>query len=200
MRTPAPVLTAAALLAVACAAPQAERPSAPATKAESRPAARMVALKNGSFENAARPGERCAEAWNCTMHADPDSYAFKLDTSQAADGRQALCLERVTNEPWALVTQGLHDVAPFRGRKLRFSVAVRVVRAEGGGTGPWIVVHGPHGNLAHEEKLLKAPGGWERVSVDFTVAPSAQLLEVGATMQGGGRACLDDARLELLAD
>ena len=157
-----------------------------------------VALRNAGFENAARTGERCPEFWGCTMHSDPDSFVFRLDALKPAEGKQALCIERVRREPWALATQAVYDMATLRGRKARFSMAVRIERAEGAGLGPWIVVHGPAGNLAHEEKLVAKTAGWERVAVEFQVAPTAQMVEVGATLQGGGRACLDDARLEIL--
>jgi hypothetical protein len=129
------------------------------------------------------------------MHADPDSFRFSLDRAGPAEGRQSLCVERVTHEPWSLVTQAVRAAA-LRGARLRFSIAVRVERAEGPGAGPFLVVHGPSGNLAHEQRLLTRTDGWQRVAVDFTVASTAQMVEVGATLQGGGRACVDDARLE----
>jgi len=158
--------------------------------------ARLVALKNPGFENAPRKDERCAEGWGCTMHSNPDSFVFRVESPEGARGKQALCVERMLNEPWALVTQAVQG-GSLRGASVRFSVALRVDRAEGAGAGPWALVHGPQGNLVHEERLLKATRGWERVAVDFPVGPTAQLVEVGATLQGGGRICIDDARLEV---
>jgi hypothetical protein len=157
-----------------------------------------VALKNPGFENAARKSERCPEGWECTMHSNPDSFVFKVESPEGAAGKQALCVERVLPEPWSLVTQSVQGAA-LRGARLRFSVALRVERADGAGAGPWAVVHGPSGNLVHEERLLKATQGWERVAVDFPVGTMAQTVEVGATLQGGGRICIDDARLEVRA-
>jgi hypothetical protein len=130
------------------------------------------------------------------MHADPESFSFKVESPQGAQGKQALCVERVTHEPWGLVTQSV-PAAALRGATLRFSVALRIERAEGAGAGPWAVVHGVSGNLVHEERLLKATTDWERVAVDFPVGAGAQMVEVGATLQGGGRICVDDARLEV---
>ena len=197
MRSLASCLAAAAAIG-ACAAgsPAEPRGAAAPAKAAGVKEARLVALKNPGFESAPRKAERCPEGWECTMHADPESFLFKVETPEGAQGKQALCIERVTHEPWALVTQSVPG-ASHRGAQLRFSVALRIDRADGAGAGPWAVVHGPSGNLVHEERLLKATRGWERVSVDFPVGATAQMVEVGATLQGGGRICIDEARLEL---
>ena len=188
----------ASITACAADAPSRAPGAVPAAKAEARKEGRPVALKNAGFENPPRPLDRCPEGWHCTMHSDPDSFVFRIESPEGAAGKQALCVERVTREPWALVTQAL-PAAALKGEKLRFSIALRVDRAEGDGAGAWAVVHGPTGNLAHEERLLKATRGWERVTVEFPVAAAAQMVEVGATLQGGGRICLDDARLEVRA-
>jgi hypothetical protein len=182
----------------ACAADGPPRPSTPSTAKAEAKESRRVALKNPGFENPAGNSERCPEGWHCTMHSNPESFVFRVESPGGAQGKQALCIERVIPEPWALVTQAV-PAAALKGEKLRFSVALRVDRAEGAGAGAWAVVHGPTGNLAHEERLLKATRGWERVEVDFPVAAAAQLVEVGATMQGGGRVCIDEARLEIRA-
>ena len=190
--------TAATATACAADAPTTRPVAAPAAKSEVRNETRTVALKNAGFEAAPRKSERCPEAWGCTMHSNPDSFVFRVETPEGAQGSQALCFERVADEPWALATQGV-PAAALRGASLRFSIAMRIDRAEGAGAGPWAVVHGPTGNLAHEERLLKATHGWERVTIDFTVGAMAQMVEVGATLQGGGRVCIDEARLEVRA-
>jgi hypothetical protein len=156
---------------------------------------RAIALKNPGFENAPRKSERCPEGWACTMHSNSDSFAFRIESPPGAQGKQALCVERIIHEPWALVTQAV-NASGLHGASLRFSISLRVEGADGAGGGPWAVVHGPFGNLAHEERLLKSTDGWQRVAVDFAVPPAAQMVEVGATLLGGGRICIDDARLE----
>lgn len=186
-------LALAAALAPACmAAAPAQKPGGAPEPSRPLP----VPLKNAGFENAPRSGERCPEHWGCTMHSNPDSYRFWLERAAPAEGKQSLCIERVANEPWSLATQAV-DVTALRGAKLRFTLAVRVERAAGAGGGPFLLLHGPAGNLAHEERLLQKTDGWQRIALDFTVAPSAQMVEVGATLQGDGRVCVDDARLEL---
>ena len=169
--------------------------AAPAQKASAVPSPAAIALRNPGFEAPARRGERCPEAWGCTMHADPDSFRFVLDGSAPAQGVGSLCIERVTREPWAVISQSV-PAEPLRGRRLRFSIAVRGERLEGPGGGPWVLVNGPAGLLLHEERLALAGAAWERRAIEFQVPAQAQALEVGATLQGGGRICIDDARLE----
>jgi hypothetical protein len=197
MRRAMAVALGVAFASACMAAAPAQKPRGEPAKSEPLAVPRVVPLKNAGFENAPRSGERCPEHWGCSMHADPDSFRFSLERSAPAEGKQSLCIERVTNEPWSLATQALDAVA-LRGAKLRFSLAVRVDRAEGPGAGPFLIVHGPTGNLAHEERLVTRTDGWQRIAVDFTVAPAAQMVEVGATLQGDGRACVDDARLEFI--
>lgn len=189
-------LALGAVFASACmAAVPAGKPRGAPARSEPLEVPRLVPLKNAGFESAPRSGERCPEHWGCTMHADPDSFRFSLDRAAPAEGKQSLCIERVTNEPWSLATQAVDAVA-LRGAKLRFSLAVRVDRAAGPGGGPFLIVHGPTGNLAHEERLVTRTDGWQRIAVDFSVASAAQIVEIGATLQGDGRVCVDDARLE----
>jgi hypothetical protein len=181
------LLVGAAMLAACAAAPR-EAPMQPVASAG-------IPLRNAGFENAPRPGERCPEGWSCTMHADPDSFRFVLDPSVPAEGRRSLCIERVRNEPWAVASQSVPATA-LRGRRLRFSIALRGERMTGPGGGPWLLVNGPAGMLAHEERIALRGPAWERHSIEVTVPAQAIALVVGATLQGPGRVCIDDARLE----
>ena len=187
MRAPA----AAMLVALAgCAAPASAPPD--------RVSMWTVPLRNAGFEDAARERERCAPHWSCTMHNDSTAFRFTLEGRDPASGRQALCVQRLKDEPWALATQSLQDPA-LRGKHLRLSLAVRTDGAvQGRGAGPWALVHGAQRPVGHHERLVASTAGWERVAVDFTVPPDALMVEIGATLEGGGRACLDDVRLEIL--
>ncbi len=158
-----------------------------------------VALRNADFEQPSRQGERCPAGWACKMHADPESFRFTLDPERPAEGRQSLRIERRTREPWAVATQVVRPPAldALKGRRVRVSLAVRVDGATGKGAGPWTLVHGPRGNLAHAKKLVKGSQDWERLAVEVDVAPSALMLEVGATLEGPGRVWIDDLRVEV---
>lgn len=170
----------------ACAAPE----KAP------EPAAPTFGLKNAGFETAPDPQRPCALGWDCTMHANPQAFRFFHEERSPAGGKRSFCIEPLTNEPWALVTQGIHKPS-FAGATVRFSIAVRVEGASGG-AGPWLLIQVPAGRNIHHQKLVTGTQGWQRVMLQVDVPADAQIIELGGTLEGGGRACFDDARIELV--
>ena len=180
---------AATLLLAGCAT--ATPPAGPA-------ALRSIALRNAGFEEVPAASSRCAASWACSMHADPDSFRFFHDVAAPAAGARSLCIERVRKEPWAVATQVVRDPS-LAGQRVRFTALMRVESVEGPGAGPWALAHGPHGTLAHRQNLVGRTDGWQPLSVELAVPASTQALEVGATLEGGGRVCFDEARLDVLA-
>ena len=174
-----------AVVAGACAA---EGPPA-------REVVRAIALKNPGFEDStsARP---CPVGWDCTMHADPNSFRFFLDEAAPAAGRASLCIEPAGKEPWGIASQGVFDVLPLAGARVRFSAAIRVDGVTGNGAGPYLMAKGAV--LAHDQVLLKGTAGWRRIAVEIEVPAGAPLIEFGVTLEGRGRVCLDDALLEVV--
>lgn len=181
-------------LAVGLAGCAAQEPASPAASA-----AAAIALKNPGFETGSDPQRPCAQGWDCTMHADPNSFRFFHDERSPALGKRSFCIEPITREPWALVTQGIHNPA-FRGSVVRLSMAVRVDGVSGKGAGPWILIQTPGGGKVHEQKLVNGTRAWQRVEVEVAVPANAQIIEVGATLEGPGRACLDEVRLEVVPE
>jgi len=184
MRAPL-VCAIATVLAAACATE-----GVPA-----RETVRAIALRNPGFEQpaAARP---CPVGWDCTMHADPNSFRFFLDETAPAAGRASLCIEPAGKEPWGIASQGVFDVLPLAGARVRFSAAIRVEEVTGEGAGPYVLARGAV--LAHDKVLVKGTQGWRRVAVEIEVPAGAPFIEVGVTLEGRGRACLDDALLEVV--
>ena len=187
--TSAAVVALAALLLVACAA---QTPSAPAAAAAAIPTPAVPALRNPGFEEPTPAQARCPAGWECSAHVDVGSFSFRR-AAEGAAGAASLCIERIGKEPWALLTQAFHTTA-MRGRTLRLSMAMRAHGLEGG-AGPWIQ---SQGGRAHAAKLVQATKGWERVAVELAIPAESNLLVVGATLEGAGRACFDDIRLEVL--
>jgi len=183
----------------ACAAPG-EAPRTVAVAPAASPARAPVAappalqVRNPGFEADMEPGRRCAPAWDCTMHNNPEAFRFSPQEGGAAAGRRAFCVERVADEPWALVTQALQTPG-FRNQRVRLSMSVRLEGVSGEGAGPWLLSQGGH---AHVQKLLKGTAGWQRVAVELTVPADSAMLVVGATLEGPGRACFDDFVIEAL--
>ena len=170
----------------------------PRTPAAVAPALGTLALRNAGFEAPPRSPNYCADRWDCSVHADPSSFTFTVVSAQAAEGAQAMCVERVGREPWATISQGIHDTGT-RGMTLRLSLSMRLDGVTGEGAGPWVVLQGPGGRtLKHDQKLRKSTQGWERATLEFEVPPTTEILEVGMTLEGPGRACIDDVRLEIV--
>jgi hypothetical protein len=193
---------AAACVLAGCAVPgEAPRAIAAAPTASPAPAPAPAAappaleVRNPGFEDDMMRGRRCAPGWDCTMHGNPEAFRFSLQEGGAAAGRYAFCVVRVADEPWALVTQAF-QAPPPRGLRLRLSMAVRVEGASGGGAGPWILAQGRPPTSA--SKLVRGTRGWERVAVEFSVPADASVVEVGASVEGPGKACFDDVRLEIV--
>jgi hypothetical protein len=176
-----------ALLA-ACAAPPAT--TIGAATAPAAPAA--PAVRNAGFEEPTPGDSYCVARWACSAHVDVGSFTFTR-AAGGASGTAGLCIERVGKEPWALVTQSFHTTA-MRGKTLRLSMAVQAPGLEGG-AGPWIQ---SQGGRAHAAKLVQRTQGWERVSVELAIPAESNLVVIGATLEGPGRACFDDVRLEAL--
>lgn len=182
---------------VAGCATAAGRPEAIPIHRELPSALPGIALANAGFEAPARSPNHCADRWDCNVHADPGSFSFVVEGRDAAEGRQAMCVTRVGKEPWATVTQAVRD-RTRAGARLRLSLMLRLAGTTGEGAGPWMVLHGPGGRmLRHEQALRKATDGWQRVALEVEVPPGTEIVEVGATLEGPGRMCIDDVRLEV---
>jgi hypothetical protein len=178
-------LALAFLLVAGCAA-------APAPVALAR-----VALANPGFEEAA-PHDRCAPGWSCSMHADPNSFRFFVDAGGAAGEGHSLCIEPLTHEPWGKATQAVVDPS-VRGRHVRFSAVVRTVDVAGRGAALQAVIHGNSGQiLAVREEWTAGTRPWQRLALEIDVPDATHDLEVGVALEGTGRACLDDALLEIM--
>jgi len=151
-------------------------------------------LRNPGFEAEVVAGARCAPGWDCTMHSNPE--AFRFFQAEGMAGGRGFCIERVADEPWALLTQALQGsrLEGIRGKRMRLSLAVRVEGAGGAGAGPWMLVQGAP--PLHASRLASGTSEWQRLSIELTVPPHASVVEVGATLEGPGRACFDEARLE----
>lgn len=155
-----------------------------------------VAMQNGDFGADFPPTLHCPLKWGCSMHSNARSYRFFAD-DRPAPGKRSICIERLVDEPWAVASQGLSD-PQLRGKRLRLSLQLRTEAVEVG-AGPWVLVQGGSGNtILHDERLVKGTTSWQRHEIEFTVPTMASVVEVGATLQGPGRACFGDVRLEAL--
>ena len=194
------VVLLAAALAASCASQPAVVAQASAPAKSGRAVVATLTLENPGFESKRGESDNCAGGWSCSMHADPRSFTFKPLEAGAGGGARSFCVEAVGKEPWANLTQGLHDVTMARGARVRFSAAVKLEAVTGEGAGPMIIAQGRGGEtIAHAQVLATGERAWQRVEVEMDVPQATTVLEVGMTFTGRGRACLDDARLDVLA-
>jgi hypothetical protein len=158
------------------------------------------ALANANFEKDTRPGETCAADWACTAHANARAFRF---SRQVTEDRRSYCVEPAPDakkrEPWAQVTQGLFNPG-LRGTRVRFSIALQLTGLTGEGAGPWIQAQlmSSKGGKPTKENIVRQTADWQRYSVEMDIPDTAVLVEVGLILNGGGRACFGDARLEVL--
>lgn len=176
----------ALLLAGCAAAPEAARPSLA-----------KVPLKNADFAMDPTPGRACPPQWGCSMHADPSSFRFSLE-SDPRSGAQSLRIERIKAEPWAIASQTVPAQA-LAGKRVRLGAAVQAEWVEGKGAGPMLILQGAGGRtIANAQRLLPRTPGWQQVSVELDVSPGAEWVEVGLLFEGGGVVRFADVRLEVL--
>jgi len=161
------------------------------------PATTAPVIGNAGFEIDFVAGRACPPRWACSVHADGSSFRFAPDATTASEGVRSLLLERVGREPWATVTQSF-KAEGLRGQRVRFSIAVRAQNVDGDGAGAWLLLNGGGAVLDHQVRRVVGTRDWQRQSIEVTVPANAEHLSVGGTLEGGGRAWFDDARLELL--
>jgi hypothetical protein len=195
------VRCAAALLPLVLAACAAQPPGPaispvpPASRAATVPGG--LKLADPGFESEMPAARNCPLQWTCQVHVDPKSFRITTDRNDAAGGGQSLLIEKVGPEPWATVLQSV-PAGEALGKRIRFTLAVRMEGVAGRGAGPWILLRGPSGVIEHKETLSTGSSGWRKVAVEVDVPPQTERIEVGAILEADGRLWVDDAFLEIL--
>jgi hypothetical protein len=160
----------------------------------------VVPLKNAGIEDDWPAGYPCVPGWICLMHSDATAYRFAPDEAKPAKGKRSACVTRVRDEPWVSTIQANFDRA-LLGKRLRFSLDVRLQGVTGKGAGAWVALKDARGVLLHQvEKLAGGTRDWQRLAVEFTVAPETAEMHVGTVLLGPGEICFDDAVLEILQE
>jgi len=161
------------------------------------PAFLTFVLAAPGFEADFPAARNCPLQWTCRVHVDPKSFRFTSDGTERSEGLRSLRIEKVGPEPWATVLQSL----PARdaiGRRVRFSLSLRLSGVDGRGAGPWILTLGPSGVVEHREVLATGTAGWRSVPVEMDIPAGTERIEVGAILEGEGSIWVDDARIEIL--
>jgi len=187
--TSAGLAATAIILALECAAAQ-----APA-----------VPVANPGFE-VEEPGGRPA-SWGgpvaASLPADgaQPAYRVAIDVDNPREGRGSARLERVGaagSEPFGAISQAL-DATSYRGRRVRFTAAVRVAAPQAAQVGLWLRVDRTAGWLGFFDNMNNRPitsTAWADYTIEGDVASDAERITLGLLVLGDGRAWIDDVRVE----
>jgi hypothetical protein len=206
-----------AALAVAPAAAQEPAPPAARAPREIRPppavppdkAAKPLAsvpLINAGFESTVPGKVGSPEGWWVVQHAGPVSYTFEHDTTVRRSGERSLRVTNVGPEPFGAAYQTV-AAAAYRGKTLRFSAWLRTEGTTGNryASGAGLKLHSVKGGypLDIAEMRRNAVHGttdWTRYEITLKVPAEAEGIEAGLVLFGPGRAWIDDAVLDVVAD
>src|SRR6187200_709348 len=146
-----------------------------------------VALVNPGFESK-NPGEGGnPEGWVAIQHAGAESYDFALDSGQKHSGTQSMRIKKIGPEPYGTISQVL-DGGRYAGKTVRLSGWIRTEAVpDGRNTGAALVL-----------MALRGTSDWTRYTIELKVPPTANRLELGATLEGAGTVWVDDFELEIV--
>jgi hypothetical protein len=140
--------------------------------------------------------------WYVTESA-PKRYEAGVDTKSTCEGTRSAYLRALTPDENGYGTFmqafGAHD---FRGKRLRFSAAVRTQDVDGW-AGLWMRVEGPDPKqpLAFDNmqsRALVGTKGCKRYDVVLDVPAEATTIMAGLIMSGTGQAWLDNVRFDVV--
>ncbi len=138
--------------------------------------------------------------WYVTESA-PKRYEAGVDTSSTCEGSRSAYLRSLTPDAGGYGTfMQAFGAQDFRGKRLRFSAAVRVKDVDGW-AGLWMRVEGPDPKqpLAFDNmqsRALVGSKGCKRYDVVLDVPKEATTIMAGLIMSGTGQAWLDGVRFE----
>jgi hypothetical protein len=170
------------------------------------PAARPIAIPNAGFEEGAPGGPPAA--WAGTVRgtgdvAGKDGYAATLDAVDPAQGRFSVRLEQVgpgSERAFGVVASAL-DARPYRRMRIRLTGAVRTAIPEGSMVGLWLRVDRSERRMGFFDNMGDRPirgRTWADYVIEADVASDAEGIAFGLLLAGGGKAWLDNVRLDVL--
>lgn len=205
----ASIFSVAALAASSSVIARQERlgpdPLEPAVEEVAPPAPTPIALANPGFESAAPASNGAPAGWIAAQHAGEISYTFELDDAVPRNGRYTARIDNVGAQPFGILYQLLPGTAHV-GKRLRFSADVRTTKAgtDDSFSGAVLVLQAMRAGapLAVErmaDRALRGDHPWQRQSVELTMPPGTDQVQVGVMLMGNGTVWVDDAALVSLA-
>ena len=139
--------------------------------------------------------------WTLHLHADPESFEFKLDDEVAKEGERSLRITRRRDEPYASITQRFPQSSFPSSRKMRLSAWVRgegvmsPARLYAG-----FFAFGGNAGEADSGAVVQGTFDWTRLSIEFELPRRVDALEAGVTVTGDGTVWIDGLELVPLPD
>jgi hypothetical protein len=147
------------------------------------------AVLDGGFEL-----DNLATSWQFTQHAGVLAYKFEHDDQNKSEGKQSLRVTRTAEQVFGSIHQSTKKLASGR---YRLVADARTEAVTGRGWSLKVTVRHRDGRFdLIESARLKKDTAWQKLSVEFTVDANTEIVSLGATLVGGGRAWLDGVRLE----
>lgn len=166
--------------------------------------AKVIAVVNPGFED----GEAGAvpAGWGGSVapgqQAAAGAYRAANDPANPREGRASARLERATDATggpaFGTITNSV-DATPWRGRRVRLTGAVRVDVPADATVGLWLRVDRAQRQMGFFDNMQDRPirnAAWADYVIEGDVAQDAERLVFGMLLAGGGRAWLDNVRLE----
>ena len=163
--------------------------------------ARQQALVNGDFE-----GDSIGDmprGWYLPKPCADAGYGLEVtEASATGGGKRCVAISGTGGDSriFGNCMQSL-DAAPFRGKRLRFSAAVRCEPADGESRAQlWFRVDRPERQMGFFDNMDDRPiraEEWQRYEIVGDIADDAEKIALGMMLIGGGTAWFDDVLLEV---
>jgi len=168
------------------------------------PSIQAIPLVNPGFEDGTLG--QTAPGWSTPQAILDAGYSIRTAEERPESGKKCLQIARAgaKKNPQAFgVSAQAIDAAPYRGKRVRFTAAVRVEGGSHDTAQLWMRVDRPDGARGFFDNMGDRPvtsASWQKVQVTGPVAADAESIKVGFLLPEGGRAWFDSATLEVLGD
>ena len=162
-----------------------------------------MGLLDGDFE-----GDRVGDVpsgWHIPKVCADGGYVLEVTEASAAGGKRCATLQgRGGNTRIFGNCMQSIDATPLRGKRVRFSAAVRCEPADGASRAQlWLRVDRAQQQMGFFDNMGDRPirsGDWRRYEIVGDIAKDADSVALGMMLLGGGTAMLDDVVLEAVDD
>lgn len=170
--------------------------------AQARPVFNAPRPLNLDFEKG-EPG-KIPQGWTLPPSTSQAGYLGESTTDRPKHGKNCAVLystRAVSSGAYGKLEQTI-DAAPFRGKLIRFSAAVRTeINQLGSWAGLSLRVDRDKGNRGFFDDMFNRPiyvSDWGRYEIVGDVATDARSITFGILLQGEGKAWIDNASIEVL--